>query len=151
MPTPATKEFSRDRSAGRKANGRWRAARKSARPANVTGPVPSPVSAGGSPALRAPAVARSLSAPCIAIVLVSLTVGLIYVALTIHLAATNYEIDGLIAERDDLARQVQTLETGVLRWGTEATVHRASAADRARSARNQDSIASPLTDARSDR
>jgi len=58
----------------------------------------------------------------IAIVLVSLLVGLIYVALTIHLAATNYEIDALTAERDDLARQVQTLETSVLRWGTEATV-----------------------------
>jgi len=57
-----------------------------------------------------------------AIVLVSLLVGLIYVALTIRLAATNYEVDGLIAERDDLARQVQTLETSVLRWGTEATV-----------------------------
>jgi len=58
----------------------------------------------------------------IAIVLVSLLVCLIYVALTIHLAATNYEIDALTAERDDLARQVQTLETSVLRWGTEATV-----------------------------
>lgn len=58
----------------------------------------------------------------IAVVLVALLVGLIYVAQTIHLAATNYEIDGLIAERDDLARQVQTLETSVLRWGTEATV-----------------------------
>jgi cell division protein FtsB len=55
-------------------------------------------------------------------VLIALVVGLIYVAQTIQLAATNYEIDGLIAERDDLARQVQTLETGVLRWGTEAMV-----------------------------
>ncbi len=58
----------------------------------------------------------------IAIVLVALVVGLIYVAQTIQVAATNYEIDGLIAERDDLARQVQTLEASVLRWGTEATV-----------------------------
>ena len=58
----------------------------------------------------------------IAITLVALLVGLIYVAQTIQVAATNYEIDGLIAERDDLARQVQTLETSVLRWGAEATV-----------------------------
>ncbi|MGI8928717.1 MAG: hypothetical protein ACR2H0_04540 [Candidatus Limnocylindrales bacterium] len=58
----------------------------------------------------------------IALVLVALVVGLIYVAQTIQVAATNYEIDGLIAERDDLARQVQTMETSVLRWGTEATV-----------------------------
>lgn len=55
-------------------------------------------------------------------VLVALLVGLIYVAQTIQVAATNYEIDGLIAERDDLARQIQTLESNVLRWGTEATV-----------------------------
>ncbi len=58
----------------------------------------------------------------IAFVLVALVVGLIYVAQTIQVAATNYEIDGLIAERDDLARQVQTLETSVLRWAAEATV-----------------------------
>ena len=58
----------------------------------------------------------------LAVVLVALLVGLIYVAQTIHLAATNYEIDTLIAERDDLARQVQTIETSVLRWGTESTV-----------------------------
>jgi hypothetical protein len=58
----------------------------------------------------------------IAVVLVGLLIGLIYVAQTIHLAATNYAIDGLIAERDDLSRQVQTLETSVLHWGTEATV-----------------------------
>lgn len=58
----------------------------------------------------------------LAITLVALLVGLIYVAQTIHLAATNYEIDRLTAERDDLARQIQTLETNVLRWGTEATV-----------------------------
>jgi hypothetical protein len=58
----------------------------------------------------------------IAIVLIALVVGLIYVAQTIQLAAKSYEIDGLIADREDLARQVQTLETSVLRWGTEATV-----------------------------
>ena len=58
----------------------------------------------------------------IAIVLVALAVGLIYVAQTVRLAAVEYEIDGLAAQRDDLARQLQTLETSVLRWGTEATV-----------------------------
>jgi cell division protein FtsL len=58
----------------------------------------------------------------IAIVLVALAVGLIYVAQTVRVAAVNYEIDALTSERDDLARQVQTFETSVLRWGTEATV-----------------------------
>ena|SRR5688572_8727626 len=58
----------------------------------------------------------------IAIVLVCLAVGLIYVAQTVRVAAVEYEIDGLTAHRDDLARQLQTQETNVLRWGTEATV-----------------------------
>src|SRR5688572_4857347 len=47
----------------------------------------------------------------IAIVLVALAVGLIYVAQTVRLAAVEYEIDGLAAQRDDLARQLQTMET----------------------------------------
>jgi hypothetical protein len=55
-------------------------------------------------------------------VLVSLLVGLIYVAQAIRLAATNYEVDALIAQREDLARQVQTIETSVLHWGSESTV-----------------------------
>ena len=61
-------------------------------------------------------------AKIIAAVLVALLVGLIYVAQTIRLAAISYEIDGLVAERDDISRQIQTLETSVLSWGTEATV-----------------------------
>jgi hypothetical protein len=61
-------------------------------------------------------------AALIAAVLVALLIGLIYVAQTIRLAAISYEVDGLIAERDDIARQIQTLETSVLSWGTEATV-----------------------------
>jgi hypothetical protein len=58
----------------------------------------------------------------LAAVLVAFLLGLIYLAQTIHLAATNYRIDQLTAERDDLYRQVQTVETSVLRWGTEPTV-----------------------------
>ena len=58
----------------------------------------------------------------LAFVLVALLVGLLYIAQTIRLAATDYEIDRLVADRDDLARQVQTIETSVLRWGTESTV-----------------------------
>jgi hypothetical protein len=58
----------------------------------------------------------------LAIVLVGLFVGLLYVGQTINLAATNIDIENLVAQRDDLARQVQTIETSVLRWGTESTV-----------------------------
>lgn len=55
-------------------------------------------------------------------VVLSLMLGLIYLGLTIHLAATNYEVERLLRERDDLARQLQTLETTMLRWGAEPMV-----------------------------
>jgi ribosomal protein L32 len=55
-------------------------------------------------------------------VLVAFMLGLIYLAHTVHVAATNYETELLIAQRDDLARQIQTVETSVLRWGAEPTV-----------------------------
>jgi predicted SpoU family rRNA methylase len=58
----------------------------------------------------------------IGVVIVVFLLGLIYVAHTVHLAATNYGTDQLVFQRDDLARQVQTVETSVLRWGTEQTV-----------------------------
>lgn len=54
-------------------------------------------------------------------VLIAFLIGLIYLAQTVHLAATNYEIGQLTAQRDDLYRQVQTAETSVLTWGTEPT------------------------------
>ena len=55
-------------------------------------------------------------------VLVAFMLGLIYLSHTVQLAATNYETDVLSAQRDDLLRQVQTIETSVLRWGAEQTV-----------------------------
>ncbi len=58
----------------------------------------------------------------IGVVLVAFMFGLIYLAHTVHLAATNYETDLLVAQRDDLARQIRTVETSVLRWGAEPTV-----------------------------
>lgn len=58
----------------------------------------------------------------IGIVLVAFLLGLIYLAQTVQLMATTYQTGRLIEDRDDLARQVLTVETGVLRWGTEPTV-----------------------------
>jgi hypothetical protein len=58
----------------------------------------------------------------IAFVLVALVIGLIYLAQMVRLAQISYEIDTLAATRDDLSRQVQTLETSVLRYGTESMV-----------------------------
>jgi hypothetical protein len=55
-------------------------------------------------------------------VLMTLLLGLLYLGQTINLAATNYQVDQLLTERDDLARQVQTLETTMLRWGAEPMV-----------------------------
>jgi hypothetical protein len=55
-------------------------------------------------------------------VLVLFLLGLIYVAHTVHLAATTYRTEQIVNQRDDLLRQIQTVETSVLRWGTEPTV-----------------------------
>jgi hypothetical protein len=55
-------------------------------------------------------------------VLVALLLGLVYLGQTVQLAATNYEVDSLLLERDDLGRQVQTLEATVARWGSEPLV-----------------------------
>lgn len=55
-------------------------------------------------------------------ILVIFLLGLIYLAQTVQLAATSYQIEQLIADRDDLHRQVQTVETSTLRWGSESTV-----------------------------
>jgi hypothetical protein len=57
-----------------------------------------------------------------AVVLVGFLLGLVYLGQTIQLAATNYEVDRLLLERDDLGRQVQTLEATVARWGSEPLV-----------------------------
>ena len=75
--------------------------------------------------VSAPSRARRRSHPVgvlLAGVLLTFIVGLTYVALNIHLAATNYEVEQLLQQRDDLARQVQTLETTMLRWGAEPMV-----------------------------
>ena len=58
----------------------------------------------------------------LAAILVTFMLGLIFLAQTVQLAATNYNIEQLTQQRDDLHRQVQTVETSVLRWGTESTV-----------------------------
>ena len=48
--------------------------------------------------------------------------GLIYLGQTVNLGATNYEFEQLVAERDDLARQVQTAEAGINRFAAEQWV-----------------------------
>jgi hypothetical protein len=58
----------------------------------------------------------------LATVLIGFLLGLIYLAQTVQLAATNYQVGELVGQRDDLYRQVQTVETSILLWGTESTV-----------------------------
>ena len=55
-------------------------------------------------------------------ILVAFLLGLLYLAQTVQLAATEFQIEQLLAQRDDLHRQVQTVQTSVLRWGAESTV-----------------------------
>lgn len=54
-------------------------------------------------------------------VLVAFLLGLIYLAMTVRLTALTYETGSLVEQRDDLSRQVQTVETSILRWGSEPT------------------------------
>jgi hypothetical protein len=58
----------------------------------------------------------------LAVILVAFLLGMTYLAQTVQLAATEYQINQLQVQRDDLHRQIQTIETSVLRWGAESTV-----------------------------
>lgn len=55
-------------------------------------------------------------------VIVAFMLGLMYLGQTIQLAAINYQTSQAIVERDDIYRQIQTVETSVLSWGTEPVV-----------------------------
>ena len=86
---------------------------------------PGPVTLAPRRRLSRPARAGRRSHPVgllMAGVLVLFLIGLVYLGQTIQLAATNYEVDRLLLERDDLGRQVQTLEATVARWGSEPLV-----------------------------
>lgn len=55
-------------------------------------------------------------------VVVLFVIGMVYLGQTARLAATSYQVDQLLLERDDLSRQVQTIEATVARWGSEPLV-----------------------------
>src|SRR5262249_43850384 len=58
----------------------------------------------------------------LAVILVAFLLGLTYLAQTVQLAATEYQINQLQIQGDDLHRQIQTIGTSVLRWAAESTV-----------------------------
>ncbi|MDQ3938004.1 MAG: hypothetical protein M3253_04910 [Chloroflexota bacterium] len=84
-----------------------------------------PLVVGGRRRVSAPGRARRRTHPAgllLAGLLLAFMLGLIYVAQAIQLAATNYEVGRLVGQRDDLARQLQTQETTMLRWRAEPLV-----------------------------
>lgn len=86
---------------------------------------------GARPAARPLLPRRRLSAPAragrrthpvgglLATVLLAFLLGLIYLGQTVTLVATNIEFERLIGVRDDLTRQVQTVEAGINHYGSE--------------------------------
>jgi hypothetical protein len=89
---------------------------------------------GARPAHSASVGRRKLSRPAragrlvhpvgvlLSVILVAFLLGLTYLAQTVQLAATEYQTAQLQAQSDDFHRQIQTIETSVLRWGAESTV-----------------------------
>ncbi len=57
-------------------------------------------------------------------ILVSFLLGLFYLTQTVRVAATNYDIDGLIAQRDQMTQQIQSLQGDIATLGAEISVTR---------------------------
>ncbi len=57
-----------------------------------------------------------------ATILVSFLLGLFYLTQTVQTAATNYDIDALIAERTHLTQQLQSLQGDIAEQGSELSV-----------------------------
>ena len=79
------------------------------------------------PRRRAPARARarrrsSRLGLTLAGIVTGFLLALFYLTQTIHVAATNYDVNHLLAERERLVRQLQSLEGDIARWGAEPAV-----------------------------
>ena len=86
---------------------------------------PRPASLGRRRPLSRPARSGRREHPVgmlMAAVAVLFVLGVVYLGQTARLAAMSYEVDSLVLQRDDLSRQVQTLEATVARWGSEPLV-----------------------------
>lgn len=55
-------------------------------------------------------------------IVISFLLGLVYLSQTLHVAATNYDIDSLSAERERLQQELRTLHGDIVRWGAEPAV-----------------------------
>jgi hypothetical protein len=86
---------------------------------------PRPTALGQRRRLSRPARAGRRSHPIgllMAGVVVLFVIGMVYLGQTARLAVASYEVDRLLLQRDDLSRQVRTLEATVARWGSEPLV-----------------------------
>jgi hypothetical protein len=55
-------------------------------------------------------------------VLVSFLLGLFYLTQTVHVAATNYDIDTLLADRDRMQQDLQSLQGDIARLGAQLAI-----------------------------
>jgi cell division protein FtsL len=58
----------------------------------------------------------------LAAIVVTFLLGLIYLSQTLHVAATNYDIDSLTAERERLEQGLRGLQTQIYRLGSEPAI-----------------------------
>jgi hypothetical protein len=57
-------------------------------------------------------------------ILVAFLLGLFYLTQTVRVAATNYDIDTLLAQRDHMTQQLQSLQGEIAQLGAEISVTR---------------------------
>ena len=55
-------------------------------------------------------------------IVVAFLLALFYLAQTMHVAATGYDVDALLLQRDRLSQQITTLQGDIHRWGAEPAV-----------------------------
>jgi hypothetical protein len=58
----------------------------------------------------------------LAAIAICFLLALFYLAQTMHVAATGYDVDSLLLERERLIQQIATLEGDIHRWGAEPAV-----------------------------
>jgi hypothetical protein len=58
----------------------------------------------------------------LAAIVVSFLLGLVYLSQTLHVAATNYDIDALSAERERLEQELRIVQGEIARHGAEPAI-----------------------------
>lgn len=58
----------------------------------------------------------------LAAIVVSFLLGLVYLSQTLHVAATNYDIDALSAERERLEQELRIVQSEIARHGAEPAI-----------------------------